>query len=165
MRRPPILGMALALAGGLLLGLLIFRSATPPELTSTALDEARARWRARGPVSYELEVQMGGTLTDRRLISVRDGHVVGMTIDARAAAESSWEYWSVEGMLDFLEAELSNAAEPPPGLGITDPSLIVLRATFDAELGYPTHFFRHLMGRQQGTEWEVIRFDPGLATP
>ena len=155
--------MAVALAGGLLLGLLVLRSAAPSELTAAGLDKARARWRVRGPASYELEVQMGGALTDRRLISVRDGQVVDMTIDARAASRSSWEYWSVEGMLDFLETELSNAADPPPGLGVTDPSQIVLRATFDIELGYPTHFFRHILGRQQGTEWKVVRFE--AATP
>ena len=106
---------------------------------------------------------MGGALKDLRLISVRDGRVVDMTIDGRTASESSWEYWSVEGMLDFLETELLNAADPPPGLGIADPGQIVLRATFDAELGYPAHFFRHILGRQQSTEWEVVRFE--AATP
>lgn len=159
MKRLPVFGMALALAGGLLLGLFVFRSGAAPDLTQERLDRARPLWGESGPASYAIDIQMGGALTDRRHIEVRDGRVIEMTINDRPASEGSWEYWSVDGMFDFLQAELRNAEDPPPGLGISDPSQIVLRARFDPELGYPTHFFRHLLGRQQGTEWEVVRFE------
>lgn len=158
--RLPLVGMVVALALGLLLGLFFFRAGTPPELTREELDAARYRWEERGPESYQVTLQMGGALTDRRRIVVAEGVVTAMTISDRPAAEPSWQYWSVEGMFDFLQAELDNAQDPPPTLGVTDPDQIVLRAEFDPELGYPTRFFRHILGRQRGTSWEVVEFSP-----
>lgn len=160
MKRPPILAMAVALAGGLLVGLLVLRSSAPPALSAESLAAARARWEAEGPASYTLELQMAGSLEDRRLIEVRDDRVVAMRIGERDASPESWEYWSVDGLFDFLEQELANAANPPAELGVTDPSQIVLRARFDRRWGIPTHFLRHLLGRQQSIEWMVVRFEP-----
>ena len=159
MKRPPIVGMALALAAGLLLGLLLFRSTAPAELTSGELADARSRWEANGPSSYIFELQMGGALDDRRRIEVHDGVVVAMTSNEQPSAESSWEHWSVDAMFGFLETELRNAADPKKTLGVADASQVVLRADFDPQLGYPSFFFRHLLGRQQSTEWKVVRFE------
>ncbi len=160
MTRPPILGVVAALLVGLLAGLLILRSGAPPDLTRADLEAARQLWTERGPASYALEIQMGGALTDERHIEVRDRRVVEMTINGRPASEGAWEYWSVEGLFDAIGTELSNAADPPPSLGISDPDQLVLRARFDPELGYPTEFFRHILGRQQGTEWRIVSFVP-----
>ena len=154
----PLAAMAVALAGGLLLGLLVLRASAPAELTQPQLDEARRHWEAHGPTSYRLTVQMGGALTDRRQIEVEEGTVVRMTINDSPGSAGSLQYWSVDGMLDFLQAELRNAEDPPRSLGVTDPDQIVLRAAFDSQLGYPTHFFRHLLGRQQSTSWKVVEF-------
>ena len=151
--------MVLALTGGLLLGLLLFRSSAPPELTATELADARSRWEEKGPSSYAFELQMGGALDDRRRIEVRDDVVTEMTSDGRLAAESSWEHWSIDAMFGFLETELRNASDPKKTLGVADASQVVLRADFDPELGYPSYFFRHLLGRQQSTQWEVVRFE------
>lgn len=150
--------MLAALLAGLLVGLFVLRSGAAPELVAAELDAARARWEAHGPASYTIELQMGGALSDRRRIEVRDGEVVDMTVDGRPASEDSWAYWSVEGLFDFLRAELRNKESPPRALGVSGPDQIVLRARFDPELGYPTHFLRHLLGRQKGTEWEVVEF-------
>lgn len=160
MKRPPVLAMAVALVAGLLAGLLVLRSGAPPELTAESLAAARERWEAEGPADYTLEIEMRGTLEDRRLVEVRDHRVVDMRVGAGAASRDSWSYWSVEGLFDFLRQELANAADPPPELGITDPSQIVLKARFDRRTGYPQYFLRHLLGRQQSTEWEVVRFEP-----
>ena len=157
-KRPPYGWMAAALLGGLLVGLLVLRGGAPSELTSTELAAARELWDTKGPASYTIELQMGGSLTDRRRIEVRDGKVVDMTVDGRPASEDSWAFWSVDGMFDFLEAELRNKEKPPRTLGVSGPDQVILRARFDADLGYPTHFLRHLMGRQKGTEWEVVEF-------
>lgn len=158
MKKPPILAMAIALVGGLLVGLLVLRANAAPELTSERLAAARARWEAEGPSSYTLVLQMRGAVQDRRTIEVRDGQVVDMKTGGRPAREGSWSYWSVDGLFDFLDTELRNAAHPPPELGIDDPSQIVLRARFDRRWGYPAYFLRHLLGRQQSTEWEVVDF-------
>ena len=152
--------MVLALSGGLLLGLLLFRSSAPPQLTAGELAAARSQWEEKGPSSYTFELQMGGALDDRRRIEVRDGVVAEMTSDGHPTAESSWEHWSIDAMFGFLETELRNASDPEKTLGVADASQVVLRAEFDPELGYPSYFFRHLLGRQQSTEWEVVRFEP-----
>jgi len=157
-KRPPFGWMVIALVGGLLVGLLVLRGGSAPELTESGLDTARAAWSSKGPANYTIELQMGGMLTDRRRIEVRDGVVVDMTVNGRPASEDSWVYWSVEGMFDFLQTELRNKQDPPRALGVAGPDQIVLRARFHPELGYPTHFLRHLLGRQQGTEWEVVEF-------
>ena len=159
MKRPPVLGILGALLAGLLAGTLVLRSGAAPEMTRESVAEARRLWSERGPASYSFELQMAGALTDRRRIEVSDGRVVAMSIDGEPASRSAWEYWSVDGLLDALEAELRNAEDPPPSLGISDPSQLVLRARFDRELGYPTEFLRHIMGRQQGTEWRVVAFE------
>ena len=151
--------MALALVGGLLVGLLVLRDGSAPELTRSELDDARERWRTHGPASYTLAIQMAGRLTDHRTITVENGTVVEMTVDGEPASETSWEYWSVEGLFSFLEDELDNKADPPPSLGVSGPDQIVLRARFDPDLGYPSRFLRHLLGRQMGTEWEVVEFE------
>jgi len=158
-RRPSLLLLGLALLGGLLVGLLVMRSAGAPELLAQDLAAAKADWSHRGPADYEIVLQMGGALTDQRRIVVRDHQVVEMTINAQSASESAWSFWSVEGLFKFLEDEIRNKENPIPGMGVSDPRQIVLRARFDPDLGYPTYFLRHLLGRQQGTEWEVVAFE------
>ena len=124
-------------------------------LTPDALRAAKAQWKASGPKSYTLEVDVGG---DLHLIRVRDGEVVDMTIGGADAPGDARAYWSVEGMFGFLQAELENASDPQRTYGVSDPSRVILRATFDAELGFPRRFFRHVLGHGAGIQWEVRRF-------
>jgi hypothetical protein len=158
-RRPSLPLLGLALVGGLLLGLLVMRSDAAPALEAADLTAAMESWSQHGPADYEITLQMGGALTDRRRIVVRDRQVVEMTVNGQAASKNSWAFWSVEGLFKFLEDEIRNKENPIPGMGVSDPRQIVLRASFDPELGYPTYFLRHLLGRQQGTEWEVVAFE------
>jgi hypothetical protein len=150
--------MALALVGGLAVGLLLLRSDSAPDLTQEALNEARSRWSENGPTSYVLEIQMAGTLSDLRSIVVEDGAVVEMTSNGQPAVESAREHWSVDGLFGFLQQEIDNRASPPAALGVSAPEQIVIKARFDPDLGYPTYFLRHLLGRQVGTEWKVVAF-------
>ena len=117
MKRPPLAGMLLALAVGLLAGLFLMRSGAPSEMTQADLAAARQLWSDVGPSSYSIDLQMSGALTDRRHIEVRDGRVVAMTINGSPSSESAWEYWSVEGLFAALETELRNAQDPPPQPG------------------------------------------------
>jgi hypothetical protein len=159
LRRPSLPMLGLALVGGLVVGLLVMRGDAAPELEATELAAAQQLWSENGPADYQITLQMGGALSDLRRIVVRDHQVVEMTINDRPASESSWSFWSVEGMLQFLEAEIRNKENPIPGMGVSDPRQIILRARFDPDLGYPAYFLRHLLGRQQGTEWEVVEFE------
>ena len=151
--------MAAALVAGLIIGALLLRSDAPPELTRAELASAWQRWQQHGPASYSYELRMRGALEDHRLVVVEGGEVVDMSIDGVAVAQSSWPFWTVDALLQSMSDELDNRADPPPGLGISDGDQMVLRATFDAELGYPTRFLRHLLGRQRSTEWEIVAFE------
>ena len=159
LRRPSLPMLGLALLGGLVAGLLVMRGDAAPELEAKDLAAAQQRWTENGPASYQITLQMGGALSDTRRIVVRGHQVVEMTINDRPASESSWSFWSVDGMLKFLADEIRNKENPIPGMGVSDPRQIILRARFDPDLGYPIYFLRHLLGRQQGTEWEVVAFE------
>jgi hypothetical protein len=159
LRRPSLPMLGLALVGGLVVGLLVMRGDAAPKLEPTDLAAAQQRWSENRPADYEITLQMGGALTDQRRIVVRDHQVVEMTVNDISSSEASWSYWSVEGLLKFLEDEIRNRENPIPGMGVSDPRQIVLRARFDPDLGYPIYFLRHLLGRQQGTEWEVVAFE------
>ena len=135
---------------------LVLRNPDGP-LTQDVLQSARERWDKSGPRSYTLEIDVDGNL---HLIQVRDGKVVNMTIGGSDAPESAREFWSVEGMFGFLEAELENASNPMKAFGVSDPSQVILRASFDAEWGYPKRFFRHVIGQGAGIQWEVRRLTP-----
>ena len=158
-RRPSLPMLGLALLVGLTVGLLVMRGDAAPQLEAPDLAAAQQRWSENGPSGYRITLQMGGDLSDLRQIVVRDRQVVEMTINEQAATTSSWSFWSVDGMLKFLEDEIRNKENPIPGMGVSDPRQIILRARFDPDLGYPTYFLRHLLGRQQGTEWEVVAFE------
>lgn len=127
-------------------------------LTAERLAEGQRAWRQHGPSDYTLELEMGGTIHDRRVIEVRDGRVVHMTTSGAEVPPAAWQYWTVEGMFDFLAQELSNAARPERTYGVSDPAAVVLRARFDPELGYPVYFLRHVMGQRLSTEWRVVDF-------
>lgn len=157
--RRRLLWSVLGLTLGLVIGFLVLRE--PSEtLTADRLDEARRRWQQEGPVSYVLEVETKGAVGATHRIVVREGEVVEMTTGGRDASRSAWEYWSVEGLFDFLATELANASDPRQAYG-SGVSEVILRARFDPDLGFPSHFLRHILGRQQSIEWNVIGFEAG----
>lgn len=149
------MGLTLGLVGGYLW----LREPSAP-LTAERLQAARRQWQQEGPTSYVLEVETRGDVRAVHRIVVREGEVVEMTTGGRAAAQAAWEYWSVEGLFDFLDAELGNAGNPRQAYG-GDVSEVILRARFDPEMGYPSYFLRHVLGRQQGIEWHVVGFEAG----
>ena len=157
--RRRLLWSVLGLTLGLVIGFLVLRE--PSEtLTTDRLDEARRRWQQEGPVSYVLEVETKGAVGATHRIVVREGEVVEMTTGGRDASRSAWEYWSVEGLFDFLATELANASDPRQAYG-SGVSEVILRARFDPDMGFPSHFLRHVLGRQQSIEWNVIGFEAG----
>lgn len=147
--------LLLALVLGAVAGLLLLRSRSGGELTVERLTAARSTWEREAPRSYELELEMRGALNETRSVVVRDGRVVSMKSGGIETPEASWEYWSVDGLFDALNTELSNAADPMRSLGAEEVALI---ARFDPSWGYPSYFYRHIMGRMNDIEWEVVRF-------
>lgn len=157
-RRVRAAWIVIGLLLGLLAGLLFFRR-TAGDLTTERLAHARARWEEAGPASYVLELELSGSLEDRRRIQVEDGEVVAMTTSDVPVPDHTWSYWSVEGLFVFLEQELQNAADPRHAYGVEDPSRVILQADFDPDLGYPEYFLRHVMGTTRSTGWEVVHFE------
>jgi hypothetical protein len=154
-----LLWSVLGLSLGLVIGYFWLREPSAP-LTFDRLDEARRRWQEAGPASYVLEVETSGAVAAVHRIVVVEGEVVEMTTGGRVATPSAWEYWSVEGLFDFLVTELRNADNPQQAYG-TGAAEVVLQARFDPDLGFPSYFLRHVLGRQQSIEWNVIRFEAG----
>ncbi len=134
-------------------------------LTAERLEAARRLWESRRPADYTLEIEMRGALRDRRRIEVRGTEVVRMTTGETEVAPQASAYWTVEGLFQFLETDLANAARPRDAFGVSDPEAVVLRARFDPEWGYPAYFLRHVLGRRQSVEWVVREFRPGSPPP
>lgn len=146
-------GLAILLAASALLTLLLREPA--PLLTAETLEAAKRRWRDNGPSDYSLEVVVGGTQQGKHSIEVRRGQVLSMTTSGAEVAPHVRDYWSVEGMFEFLGEELANAQQPESAYGVTDRSQVVLRAVFDDRLGYPRRFLRHVMGRDAEIHWRI----------
>ena len=158
MRTRLIVGV-LGLAAGALTLLLIFREEGDP-LTREALDAARKTWRDKGPSDYKMDIHVEGRQSGEHHVEVRGGRVVKMTTGGAPASEHVWEFWSVDGMFEFLTMELNNASRAKATYGADDDGEVVLAAAFDDEYGYPRRFFRHVMGKQVGIEWEDSSFQP-----
>lgn len=147
----------IAIAGAILLAAL--RESTEP-LTPESLEAAEALWRANGPRSYRLDVEIGGAQEGRHDIRVREGRVEAMTTDGRPVPESAWDHWSVEGMFRQLRQELAMARDPRKPHGAADPASILLRVRFDRDLGAPRYFLRHVSGRATGAWWRILALEP-----
>lgn len=158
LRRKVIVAAALAVGSwGVAFVAFVLMMRKPGEpLTAEALHAARRRWADRALRDYDMDVEVSGTQQGRHHIQVRAGRVVRMTTGGADVPEHIWPFWSVDGMFDFLQTELANAADPKRAFGIDDPSAVVLRVHFDPELGYPKHFLRHVLGRRMEIRWEVL---------
>ncbi len=145
----------LGIAGGALTLLLL--QAKPGEpLTRAALDAARATWKRVAIAHYEFEIEVSGTQQGHHSVTVRGGKVIAMTTDGAATLPHVHKFWTVEGMFDFLEAELDRAGRRLPETSAE----VILQAHFDGTRGYPLRFVRHVTGETGSIEWEMRRFAP-----
>lgn len=129
-------------------------------LTAEVLGGARQQWGRHGPASYSLEL-VSGQQQSVHCIEVRSGQVIDMTIDGAEVPERVWAQWTIDGLFGFLETELelANGSNPKRAFGLSDPSRVVQRVTFDSALGYPQSFRRSIAGHPGEFKWEVRRFD------
>jgi hypothetical protein len=159
--RPLILGLVVGmLAAGILALIVLFFlvRGTTPLVTEAALAAASERWQQRGPKSYRLELMVSGARGGPVEIEVRDGEPVSLLRDGRTPARHTWYFWTVPGQLEAIELELTG--DPRAMFGVPDRSHVILRAEFDAELGYPRKYQRQVLGKSLETGWEVHRFQP-----
>jgi hypothetical protein len=140
---------------------IVIVNANPGEpLTLERLQAAQERWKQRRAADYDLRVEVRGAQKGDHEIQVRGGKVVRMTTGGFDVPQNAWTYWSVDGMLQFLQMELQNAERPELGFGVKDRKDVVMFARFDPDYGYPREYLRHVMGRSIEIRWEIISFEP-----
>ncbi len=157
-------GTALGLLAGVGLMLVviqaIFRDPTP-ELTVAEYDAAVRLWDARGPASYDLDLDLRGNRPGKIHLEVRRGKIIHMTRDGvEPRQKRTWEYWSVPGQLDTIGQELDKAVDPAQGFQAPAGSHMVQRAVFDPRYGYPLRYHRIILGSNLEIGWQVTRFVP-----
>lgn len=144
-----------------------FRQPVRP-LTEKDLTRARAAWQHAGLQNYVMRVRLIGALEGEHEIQVQNGRVVNMSTGGRPVANHVWAYWTVEGMFQFLDEELSQKKKPAAAFGVAEEEEVFLSAEFDGKLGYPKRFLRQVFGRRHTAEWEVREFrtlpGPGLSS-
>ena len=144
---------------GFLLGLLAaffyFREPTIP-LTQSALAQARQRWKEAAIRAYRATYRMHGSLYE---VDVRDGLVVGFTVNGQTPSVAQPGAYSIDGLFDTLQAELENIHDPSIPLGMP-PGNVVARVRFDDHLGYPQRYIRGGTGPSRGSSLEMLEFRP-----
>ncbi len=119
------------------------------------LVRARARWNVNGVTDYDVLARAicfcGHGGTDVR-VEVRNGHVVSATVVATGQVLTGAEagpYRTVEQLFDVIENAVDRDAHR-------------IDATYDAQYGYPVHFFidysRNAADEEFG--YEIVQFTP-----
>jgi hypothetical protein len=140
------------------LALVIFLArGTTPLVTDDVLAAAARRWDERGPRSYRLKLQVSGTRGGPVELEVRDGEPVSLLRDGRQPARHTWDFWTVPGQLEAIRDELTGDTQIM--FGTLDRSQVILRAEFDAELGYPRLYQRQVLGKALDIGWQTVEFE------
>ena len=128
------------------------RQPSLPALTRADFDAAGRRWQQRAPADYDVDLILHGDQQGTVHVEVRKGEVTQMLRDGVAPKRrGSWDYWSVPGQLDVIEVDLDTADR--------GAAQLVLRAVFDAELGYAKRYQRIDLVSRHEAGWEVRRFE------
>lgn len=160
-------GLAIGLIGGLVLtcvGWFWFRprGESLPDMTRERFDAALAQWEERAPAKYTIDIRIEGNRPGVVRVRVADGRVVEMTRDGVSPKQKrTWDAWSVPGMFDTIDTELSAKSDPAASFAGQSGGQLVLRGEFDAEYGYPRRYQRIVLGAQQEMRWEVTSFRAG----
>jgi hypothetical protein len=154
-----LIGVALLIIAGLL-ALKVFVADDMPVLTEAAFQAATEQWQARGPASYDLDVQIGGAQPGVAHVEVRDGEVAAATRDGLPLQDWNKDEWTVLGQFEALEREFEFAADPQGEMNAPPGAKISLRCEFDPEYGYPRRFHRYATGGAPEVYWRATRFTP-----
>ena len=130
-------------------------------LTSADLSEARARWGAKGPASYQLVLEIAGDNVETGLfdIEVQQGKIVKASRNGSNLATTD-SFYTIPGLFHFLDNELELGKEPGRYFGAAPDARIYMRAHFDPSLGYPTRYLRTITETRHNITVEVKRFAP-----
>ena len=161
-RAPRVLLAVLALIAMVVLtiGLLIaFFRDDLPVMAAADLAAAEARWAAKGPASYDLDLVIGGERPGLVHVEVRNGKATAMSRDGRTPDQPrTWGVWTVPGQFETIGRELELAADPQRQMQAPPGTRLILQARFHPELGYPLRYRRLVIGQAPAVSWETLQF-------
>jgi hypothetical protein len=153
-----IASIALAIAC-VALALQYFVAERLPELTEANLRAAMEKWKANGPASYHMEVELRGARPGNVQVDVRNKEVEDETRDGRTPGRWTWDTWSVPGLFDTLAQDLQIAQDPEGQIDAAKGTKWRLRCEFDPKFGYPLKYHRLVTGGPE-VYWQVNVFTP-----
>jgi hypothetical protein len=138
-----------------ILGVMVWMNRGQLPLMKVAdFEAAEARWKERGPASYDLDLEGNFDLKGQLHVEVRQGHVTAMTLDRRPEPQRLWDYYSVPGLFGIIRDDLDRNA----GAAAKPDTAVSQQAEFDAELGFPRRYQRSGASAGQGGDWRIVRF-------
>ena len=165
MRRRTTSILLSGLGGGLLavVGVCVVLGFTSPEplpsLTRESFDAAWAKWEEKGPISYDVGVNVTGRQAATYRVQVRHRNVSAATRNGYPLkSQRTLGTWSVPGMFNTIEIDLDRNEEVPTDGNPSAKPRLVLGCTFDAQYGYPKKYRRNELGTQMQVDWEVTEF-------
>jgi hypothetical protein len=154
-----VLGAVVGLPGTMLV-LALLHSGDLPQMKPADFRAAQRRWSEHGPADYDLDIEAGMGLKGRIHVEVRGRAAETMTFDGKPSQPRLWDYWTVPGLLEIIQADLERneaAAQHPGG---PEPAPLFLQAEFDPEYGLPTFYRRTELASRESGQWRVIGFHP-----
>lgn len=135
------------------------------QLVPEKLEAARAKWMAAGPTDYDLEIEKilsaansnGEVIRDRIKVQIRQGKVIGGTINGEPLPERVFEQYTMPGWFDFVDSFVKR--DLAPGAPRTFRS-----ADFDDKTGQILRFRRRVTRTTERQEIAIQLTAPS-ATP
>lgn len=138
----------------------VWRRQAAPALTGEAIQAAQQTWSAHGPADYRMDLVVTGRQASSYHVEVRGGKPTQVLRNQRPTTPRTWHYWTVPGLFEVMEHDIECSDDPTEGFGAAPGSQAVLRAVFDAQLGYPRTFERLILGEPHlDMTWQIIRFE------
>jgi hypothetical protein len=148
-----------AVVSGVILAMNYFVAERLPALTEESLNKASASWDAKGPASYDMDIELRGARPGTVHVEVRDKEVTAELRDGRVPGKWTWDTWSVPGMFDTLSQDLQTAADPEQAIQAEAGTKWRLRCEFDGKNGLPRKYHR-LVTNGPEVFWQVTSFKP-----
>lgn len=128
------------------------------EIDRASFDAARAKWKASGPASYDIQIAVEGLQRAVYRVQVRDGKAVSATRnDAPLTDPRTIGTWSVPGMFDTIASDVEHSEEPIE-ISARESHYVSPRALFDEQYGYPARYRRIEWGSNVEASWTVTEF-------
>jgi ABC-type uncharacterized transport system permease subunit len=153
------LGGVVLLIAAVAVGIALFGDRLPT-LTEERLQAAVRRWNEGDVDSYVMDLEITGQRAGKVHVEVQNGVVVELQRDGQTPAQRrTWDVWSVPGQFDMMQQGLDIAVDPVGNLQAQQGTQVVVRATFDAQLGYPLAFSQVTLGGGPEFGWKTVRFE------